>query len=95
MQAERQTESPLPAGLEEPITAYVRGLIAAGYSARTVKASGGDLRQFAAFVDERVPWAHVDLAGPAWQDKAGPLGPRGATGYGARLLARLVELLVS
>lgn len=49
----------------------------------------------AAFVDERVPWAHVDLAGPAWQGKAGPLGPRGATGYGARLLARLVELLVS
>jgi len=53
MQAERQTESPLPAGLEEPITGYLRGLIAAGYSPRTVKASGGDLRQFAAFVEER------------------------------------------
>ena len=47
------------------------------------------------FVDEAIPWAHIDMAGPVWTDTAGPLGPKGATGYGARLLARAVQLLVS
>ena len=46
------------------------------------------------FVPEDMPWAHVDIAGPAWTDKGGPLGPRGGTGFGARLLARAVEILV-
>ncbi|HOX25116.1 MAG TPA: leucyl aminopeptidase [Candidatus Krumholzibacteria bacterium] len=46
------------------------------------------------FVPEDIAWAHVDLAGPAWTDKGGPLGPRGGTGFGARLLARAVEILV-
>jgi len=49
----------------------------------------------AAAVDEAIPWAHVDLAGPVWAETAGPLGPKGATGFGARLLARAVQLLVS
>ena len=50
MEAEEQTLAALPAGLEQPIAAFVRGLIAAGYSPLTVKASVGDLRQFATFV---------------------------------------------
>ncbi len=45
------------------------------------------------FVDEGAAWAHLDIAGPAWAAAAGPLGPKGATGYGARLIARAVELL--
>ena len=49
----------------------------------------------AAFVADEIEWAHLDVAGPVWSDKAGPLGPKGATGYGARLVARAVELLVS
>src|SRR5262249_25708475 len=32
-----------------------------------------------------VPWAHLDIAGPAFSDKDGALAPRGATGYGVRL----------
>jgi leucyl aminopeptidase len=49
----------------------------------------------AAAVDDEIPWAHIDLAGPIWADKAGVHGPKGATGYGARLLARAVEILAS
>ncbi len=49
----------------------------------------------AAFVPEEIPWAHLDIAGPAWTDSAGPLGPKGATGFGARLLARAMQLLLS
>ena len=38
-----------------------------------------------------VPWAHLDIAGMAWSDKARPTVPRGGTGFGVRLLTRLVE----
>jgi integrase/recombinase XerC/integrase/recombinase XerD len=39
--------------LEGAITAYIRGLIAADYSARTVDASVSDLEQFSAFLESR------------------------------------------
>lgn len=39
--------------IEQAITSFVRGLIAADYSARTVEASTCDLRQFAAFLAGR------------------------------------------
>ena len=32
-------------------------------------------------------WAHLDIAGTAWAEKATPLQPEGATGFGVRLLA--------
>jgi DNA polymerase-3 subunit chi len=37
-----------------------------------------------------VPWAHLDIAGVAWASRDLPLAPKGATGYGVRLLDRLV-----
>ena len=37
-----------------------------------------------------VPWAHLDIAGMAWSDKDAPTVPKGATGYGVRLLERFV-----
>ncbi len=39
----------------------------------------------------RVPWAHLDIAGTAWADKGKPTVPKGGTGWGVRLLDRLVE----
>jgi leucyl aminopeptidase len=38
-----------------------------------------------------VPWAHLDIAGPARASADGGLVTEGATGFGARLLARWVE----
>lgn len=38
------------------------------------------------FVSEKTPWAHLDIAGPATTDKATPICPIGATGFGVRLL---------
>ncbi|MBI3609416.1 MAG: leucyl aminopeptidase [Nitrospirae bacterium] len=32
------------------------------------------------------PWAHLDIAGTAWNDEARPYAPKGATGVGVRLL---------
>jgi leucyl aminopeptidase len=42
------------------------------------------------FVDPGVKWAHLDIAGMVWSDKAGPNYDKGATGYGVRLLDRFV-----
>ncbi|MEG3164127.1 leucyl aminopeptidase [Sphingomonas sp. PB2P19] len=42
------------------------------------------------FVDPGVKWAHLDIAGMVWADKAGPNYDKGATGYGVRLLDRFV-----
>lgn len=43
------------------------------------------------FVDHGVRWAHIDMAGKAWSDKASATYEKGATGYGARLLDKYVE----
>ncbi len=42
------------------------------------------------FVDEGVAWAHLDIAGMAWSDKAKPTYDKGATGFGVRLLDRYI-----
>src|SRR6266705_3170222 len=44
------------------------------------------------FVDG-VPWAHLDIAGPAFTEKDLPHAPRGATGFGVRLLVRCLQRL--
>lgn len=43
------------------------------------------------FVDENTPWAHLDIAGVNWADKAGPVTPKGASGWGVRLLDELAR----
>jgi leucyl aminopeptidase len=40
-----------------------------------------------------LPWAHIDIAGPARADKDDGIRTRGATGFGARLLAEWVSSL--
>ncbi|HEX7880290.1 MAG TPA: leucyl aminopeptidase, partial [Candidatus Eisenbacteria bacterium] len=37
------------------------------------------------------PWAHLDIAGPAYNEHNTAYGPKGATGFGVRLLVHLVE----
>jgi leucyl aminopeptidase len=38
-----------------------------------------------------VPWVHLDIAGTAWRKKGTATSPKGATGYGVRLLDSLVH----
>ncbi len=42
------------------------------------------------FIQPGVKWAHLDIAGMAWASKDLPLVPKGATGYGVRLLDRYI-----
>jgi len=44
--------------------------------------AGWFLKQFVG----KTRWAHLDIAGTAWSDKARPYSPKGATGVGVRLL---------
>ena len=43
------------------------------------------------FIINKTPWAHLDIAGMAFSKYAGALNSSGATGYGVRLLNKLVE----
>jgi leucyl aminopeptidase len=40
------------------------------------------------FVEEGVKWAHLDIAGMVWADKANHLYDKGATGFGVAVLNR-------
>ena len=44
------------------------------------------------FIKDGVPWAHLDIAGTAWKPAPyeDPISPTWATGYGVRLLNRLI-----
>ena len=42
------------------------------------------------FVKDGVKWAHLDIAGVTWSSKDAPTVPKGGTGFGVRLLDRLV-----
>lgn len=42
------------------------------------------------FVEAGVKWAHLDIAGMVWSDKASHLYDKGATGFGVALLDRFV-----
>lgn len=43
------------------------------------------------FVDDGLPWAHLDIAGPSRADASTPLCPVGATGFGVRTLTEMVR----
>jgi leucyl aminopeptidase len=45
------------------------------------------------FVDEKTPWAHMDIAGPAFQEKETPMARKGGTGAGVRTLVRYISSL--
>jgi leucyl aminopeptidase len=44
------------------------------------------------WIEEGMPWAHLDIAGMAWREKeASPTVPKGASAFGIRLLDRFVR----
>ena len=43
------------------------------------------------FILNKTPWAHLDIAGMAFSKYGGALNSEGATGFGVRLLNRLIE----
>jgi leucyl aminopeptidase len=43
------------------------------------------------FIEDGMSWAHLDIAGMAWTKKDRDICPKGATGYGVRLLDQFVR----
>ncbi|RKF23174.1 leucyl aminopeptidase [Altericroceibacterium spongiae] len=43
------------------------------------------------FIENDTPWAHLDIAGMAWSASAGATWDKGATGFGVRVLDRLIR----
>jgi leucyl aminopeptidase len=59
--------------------------IASGRAAGSIVAA-----QFLQRFVDKVPWAHLDIAGMAWSSKDAPTVPKGATAFGVRLLDRFI-----
>ena len=59
---------------------------AAGRDAGAIT-GGCFLKEFAG----KTPWVHLDIAGPVWADKDRPYIPKGATGFGVRLIMHVLE----
>ncbi|MBI2082521.1 MAG: leucyl aminopeptidase [Deltaproteobacteria bacterium] len=81
---EKLWQLPLIEEYKEDIKSSVADLknVGAKGAAGTITA-GLFLREF---VDEKIPWAHVDIAGTAWTEKGTALCPRGGTGFMVRTL---------
>ena len=80
---------PLPAQLRAKLDSQTADLAHKGDRDGGMLTAGLFLKEF---VPDGTPWAHVDIAGPAFNSKA-PHGftPKGGTGYGVGLLLGLLE----
>lgn len=47
------------------------------------------------FVDPKIPWAHLDIAGPSWTEKELDYCSRGGTGFGVRTILNFIRHLGS
>jgi len=43
------------------------------------------------FFDEKIKWAHIDIAGTCWTDKNNGINPSGATGFGVKTLVQWIK----
>jgi len=84
---ERVWELPLWEEYHDSLKSEVADLKNVGGRAAGVITAAAFLAKFA----EGYPWAHLDIAGTAWTDKETPLGPKGATGVGVRLLVEMLR----
>lgn len=83
-------EMPLPEDYKESIKSRFADLKNSGYG----KASGIKAGLFLAEFAGDIPFAHIDIAGPAYLSKTNGLYPQeGATGFGIRLLLNFLESL--
>jgi leucyl aminopeptidase len=59
----------------------------------TGRMEGGGAIKGALFLEEFVdfPWIHLDIAGVAWTNEPKPYKPKGATGFGVRLMIEFLK----
>lgn len=81
-------ELPLYEGYRRLLRSDIADLVNANLSERSAGSIVAGLF-LSNFVGD-TPWVHIDIAGPSFGSKESGYQPVGATGFGARLLARLV-----
>ncbi|MCX2967697.1 MULTISPECIES: leucyl aminopeptidase [Streptomyces] len=86
---EQSWPMPLPAGLRKGLDSTIADIANMGDRMGGGLVAGLFLQEF---VSEGTPWAHLDIAGPAFNEAA-PSGytPKGGTGSAVRTLLRLAE----
>lgn len=84
---ERLWELPVWDEYGEAMKSDVADLKNAGGPTGGAVSAGWFLKQFVG----DTPWAHLDIAGTAWEEKGTPLQPKGATGIGVRLLLAFLQ----
>lgn len=84
---ERVWELPLWDDYDEGVKSKVADVQNIGDGTSGTIAGGAFLKKFAT----GYPWVHLDIAGMAWGMKGATYVPKGASGYGVRLLVQLVE----
>jgi len=85
--AERLWRMPLYDAYKEAIKSQVADVKNSGGKYGGVGTSARFLEHFT----EGYPWAHLDIASMSWSDEDKPARPKGATGFGVRLLAAFLE----
>jgi leucyl aminopeptidase len=84
---------PIPEELRSSLDSPVADLANVGERNGGMMTAAAFLREF---VPEGVPWAHVDIAGPAFVDgKPWAYNGKGATGYGVRTLVSVAERMAA
>jgi len=81
--SERVWQLPMWEEYLEPLKGEVTDLKNVGGREAGTIAAGKFLEQF---VPEGTPWAHLDIAGTAWEEKGQPYLPKGSRGTAVRLL---------
>lgn len=86
---EQMWPMPLPEDLRPSMDSPIADIANMGDKYGGMLVAGLFLKEF---VPEGLRWAHLDIAGPAWNDAA-PAGytPKGGTGHAVRTLVRLAE----
>jgi leucyl aminopeptidase len=79
---------PLPEELREKLDSPVADIANIGERWGGALSAGVFLKEF---VPDGIGWAHLDIAGPAFNDKAFGYTPKGGTGAGVRTLIQIVD----
>jgi leucyl aminopeptidase len=82
---------PLPPEMEEQIKSPIADLKNTGGRWGGAINAALFLQHFVGTARKKVPWAHLDIAGPASIDRERGYNPRGGTGFGVRLLAEWIS----
>ncbi len=86
---EKLWRMPLHKDFDEMIKSDVADIANIG-NARGAAGSSTAAHFIQRFIKEGMPWAHLDIAGMAWEKKGKATCPKGATGYGVRLLVQFI-----